>query len=53
MVSWILSVAVGLLAGSLYGMLNVRSPAPPLIALLGLAGMLAGEAIVIWIKGRL
>jgi len=51
--SWLLSLVVGLLAGALYGLLSVRSPAPPLIALVGLAGMVAGEALVIWMKAHL
>lgn len=51
--NWFLSLALGLLAGALYGLLNVRSPAPPLIALLGLAGMVAGEALVVWMKAQL
>jgi XapX domain-containing protein len=42
---YVLSLAVGLLAGLLYGLLNVRSPAPPVVALLGLLGMLMGEQI--------
>jgi XapX domain-containing protein len=29
-----------------YSLLHVRSPAPPVIALIGLLGMLAGEQIV-------
>ena len=40
-----LSLAVGLLVGVIYGALNVRSPAPPVIALVGLLGILAGEQI--------
>ena len=46
MKAYILSLCVGLLVGVLYGLLNVRSPAPPLVALLGLLGMLGGERIV-------
>ena len=47
-----ISLAVGLGVGVLYGLLAVRSPAPPIIALLGLLGMLAGEAAVQWIRGH-
>ena len=43
---YLISLAVGLLVGVLYSLLNVRSPAPPVIALLGLLGMLAGEQIL-------
>lgn len=43
---YLISMAVGLLAGILYGLLGVRSPAPPLIALVGLAGLLLGEQAV-------
>jgi XapX domain-containing protein len=44
------SLGAGLLAGIVYSLLRVRSPAPPAIALVGLLGMLAGEAIVTAIK---
>ncbi|MEL6979586.1 MAG: DUF1427 family protein [Pseudomonadota bacterium] len=47
--SWIpyaVSLGVGLGVGVLYGLIAVRSPAPPIIALLGLLGMLAGESLV-------
>jgi XapX domain-containing protein len=40
-----LSLAVGVLVGFIYGLLQVRSPAPPVVALLGLLGILAGEQI--------
>lgn len=40
---YLLSLAVGLLAGAIYGLVNVRSPAPPVIALVGLLGILLGE----------
>ncbi|WP_431260115.1 XapX domain-containing protein [Roseateles chitinivorans] len=43
--TYVLSAAVGLLVGVIYGVLNVRSPAPPVIALVGLLGILAGEQI--------
>ena len=43
---YVISLAAGLLVGVIYSLLNVRSPAPPLVALLGLLGMLAGEQIV-------
>jgi XapX domain-containing protein len=43
---YVLSVAVGLLVGIIYGLLNIRSPAPPVVALVGLLGMLLGEQIV-------
>jgi XapX domain-containing protein len=43
---YLLSLGAGLLVGIVYSLLGVRSPAPPMIALLGLAGILAGEQIV-------
>lgn len=43
---YLISLGAGILAGLLYGLINVRSPAPPAIALVGLLGMLVGEQIV-------
>jgi XapX domain-containing protein len=43
------SFAVGLLVGVLYGVIKVRSPAPPIVALLGLLGMVLGEQLGGWI----
>jgi XapX domain-containing protein len=43
---YVVSLAVGLLVGVIYGLLNVRSPAPPVIALIGLLGILLGEQLV-------
>jgi XapX domain-containing protein len=40
---YIVSLLAGLLVGGVYGLINVRSPAPPVIALVGLLGMLIGE----------
>lgn len=47
---YFLSFAVGILVGVIYGVMNVRSPAPPVIALLGLLGILMGEQAVPLIK---
>ena len=47
---YLISLAAGLLVGAIYGLLTVRSPAPPVIALLGLLGMLVGEQIVPLVK---
>ena len=43
---YLLSLGAGLLVGIIYSLLNVRSPAPPLIALLRLLGMLVGEQVI-------
>jgi len=43
---YLLSLGAGLLVGIVYSLLNVRSPAPPLVALIGLLGILAGEQII-------
>ncbi|MDQ7957810.1 MAG: DUF1427 family protein [Rhodocyclaceae bacterium] len=42
---YVLALALGLLVGVIYGLFQVRSPAPPVIALVGLLGILAGEQI--------
>ncbi len=43
---YLLSLGAGILVGIIYSLLNVRSPAPPLVALVGLLGILLGEQIV-------
>lgn len=43
---YILSALAGILAGVVYHLMGVQSPAPPAIALMGLLGMLAGEQIL-------
>jgi XapX domain-containing protein len=43
---YLISLGAGVLAGVIYGLIGVRSPAPPAIALIGLLGMLLGEQIV-------
>ena len=42
---YIVSLALGLLVGVIYALFQVRSPAPPVIALVGLLGILLGEQI--------
>jgi XapX domain-containing protein len=44
--TYLLSLGAGLLVGVVYSLLNVRSPAPPVMALIGLLGMLIGEQII-------
>lgn len=46
MKTYVVALAVGLLVGAIYGLLNVRSPAPPVVALVGLLGILVGEQLV-------
>ena len=50
---YLIALAVGLAVGIVYGLIRVRSPAPPAIALLGLLGMLAGEQAVPIVKSYL
>jgi XapX domain-containing protein len=45
MKAYLVALAVGLLVGTIYGFLKVRSPAPPVIALVGLLGILLGEQL--------
>jgi XapX domain-containing protein len=46
MIAYLVSLVMGLAVGVAYGMLHVRSPAPPLIALVGLLGMVLGEQAI-------
>ncbi len=43
---YLISLGAGLLVGAIYGLMGVRSPAPPAVALIGLLGMLIGEQAV-------
>lgn len=47
-----LSFIVGLGVGVLYGLIRVKSPAPPIVALLGLLGMVLGEQFGTWIQTK-
>jgi XapX domain-containing protein len=48
--AFLVSLVVGLGVGGLYAVLEVRSPAPPAVALLGLLGMVVGEYVVIHLR---
>ena len=48
-----MSLSAGLLVGIIYALIDVRSPAPPIIALVGLLGILVGEQIPPLVKGYL
>jgi XapX domain-containing protein len=43
---YLVSLGAGLLVGVVYSLISVRSPAPPLVALIGLAGVLIGEQML-------
>ena len=48
--SYLISLGVGLVVGVAYALIGVRSPAPPLVALAGLLGMVGGEQLVPLVK---
>jgi XapX domain-containing protein len=43
---------VGLLVGVVYGVIRVKSPAPPIVALFGLLGMVLGEQAGGWLLAK-
>ena len=43
---YLVSLGTGILVGVIYGLMNVRSPAPPVVALVGLVGILVGEQVI-------
>lgn len=53
MQSYLVTLALGLAVGVAYGLTGVRSPAPPVIALVGLLGILAGEQAVSAVRRHL
>jgi XapX domain-containing protein len=55
MKAYFLSLLAGLFVGLFYSLAHIRSPAPPVIALVGLLGILIGEQLIpvarnIWLK---
>jgi XapX domain-containing protein len=53
MTGLLVSILMGLAVGVAYGLVQVRSPAPPLIAPVGLLGMVLGEQAVDMAKRHL
>ena len=52
MTGYLVSLFMGLAVGAAYGLVEVRSPAPPMIALVGLFGMALGQQAVDMAKRR-
>lgn len=50
MKAMLVSLTLGILVGGIYSAFGVRSPAPPVIALVGLLGILVGEQVTPKIK---
>ena len=46
MKAYCLALGAGLIVSIVYSLMGVRSPAPPVIALVGLAGILLGEQLI-------
>jgi XapX domain-containing protein len=51
--SYVISLGAGFAVGLLYWLMRVQSPAPPLIALAGLLGIVLGEHAIPAIQGQL
>ena len=48
MLGYLVSLFMGLAVGAAYGLVQVRSAAPPMIALVGLFGMVLGQQAATW-----
>ena len=53
MTGYFVSLLMGLVVGVAYALVQVRFPAPPLISLVGLLGMVLGEKVVDMVKRHL
>lgn len=51
--SYLISLGAGFAVGLLYWLVRVQSPAPPLIALIGLLGIVLGEHAIPLLRGEL
>jgi XapX domain-containing protein len=51
--SYLISLGAGLVVGLLYYLGRVQSPAPPLIALAGLLGIVIGEHAIPFVQARI
>jgi XapX domain-containing protein len=50
--AYVLSFVVGVGVGLIYALLRVKSPAPPLVALVGLLGIIIGEQLLPIIRDK-
>jgi XapX domain-containing protein len=50
MKAYLISLVAGVVVGLLYSVMQVKSPAPPTVALVGLLGMLAGEHVIPFVR---
>ena len=48
--SYLMSLLAGSAFGIGYALLGIKSPAPPIVALFGLLGMVGGEQGASWVK---
>jgi XapX domain-containing protein len=48
----VISFLVGLVVGVAYGVIQVKNPAPPIVALVGLLGMVLGEQAGGWLLAK-
>ena len=48
--TYLVSLLVGIAVGVAYALLGVKSPAPPIVALFGLLGIVIGEQGLPWVK---
>ncbi|SOE99393.1 XapX domain-containing protein [Burkholderia sp. OK233] len=50
MKAYLISLVAGVVVGLIYSVMQVKSPAPPTVALVGLLGMLAGEHVIPFVR---
>ena len=48
----VISFLVGMVVGVAYGVIREKSPAPPIVALVGLLGMVLGEQAGGWLLAK-
>ena len=48
--SFLVSLLFGIAIGAAYALAGVKSPAPPVVALFGLLGIVIGEQGAVWLK---
>jgi XapX domain-containing protein len=51
--SYLIALGAGLVVGLLYYLVRVQSPAPPLIALAGLLGIVIGEHAIPFVQAQI